>query len=258
MNTKPVIFLCLCCLLFLQFNFTGMSSEKQSAVLSWEVGYNASKNNLPEEWYPAKVPGAVQTDYARAKDWESFYVAENWKDYLWMEDVYWTYRTHFEKPDLLEDELLFFVSEGIDYEFDLLLNGKKLFYQEGMFAPVNLDLTNDLKESNDLLVKIYPAPKLPGFDMNRSQAAQSVKPAVSYGWDWHPRLVPLGIWDETFLEIRNQTFIEDLYTKYKLNDNYTEAEISVIAEGKKLSGRSFEWTLTGPDGKTVFKRNRSD
>lgn len=253
MNTKRIIFFCLFCLIFFQFNFIGMSSEKQSAVLSWEVGYNSSIDNLPEEWHPATVPGAVQTDYARAKDWKPFYVAENWKDYLWMEDVFWTYRTQFDKPELLEEELLFFVSKGIDYEFDILLNGKKIFYQEGMFAPVNLNLTNDLKESNELLVKIYPAPKLPGFDMNRSQAAQSVKPAVSYGWDWHPRLVPLGIWDDTYLEIRNQTFIEDLYTDYKLNDDFTEAGISVIAEGKSLSGKSFEWTLTGPGGETVLK-----
>lgn len=253
MNTKRFIFLCLFCLFFFQFNYKGMCGVKQVPGLLWEVGYNTLQGDLPEEWHFAKVPGAVQTDYARAKNWESFFIAENWKDYLWMEDVYWTYRTRFEKPDLLARELLFFVSKGIDYEFDIFLNGEKIFYQEGMFAPVNLNLTNNLKESNELLVKIYPAPKLPGFDMNRSQAAQSVKPAVSYGWDWHPRLVPLGIWDETFLEIRNEVYIEDLFTDYTLNDEFTEAEISVIADGQKIIGNIYEWSLKGPGGDLLLK-----
>lgn len=120
-----------------------------------------------------------------------------------------------------------------------------------MFTPVNLNLTNHLQEKNELLVKIYPAPKLPGFDMNRSQAAQSVKPAVSYGWDWHPRLVPLGIWDETFLEIRNESYIEDFFTNYKLNEDFTNVEITVFTKGENLEGKKFDWSLAAPDGKTV-------
>ncbi len=253
MKAKPVVlFVCLGFLSFL-FNVSAMCGVKQLSHLSWEVGYNSSKDELPERWYPAVVPGAVQVDYARANNWEPHYYAENWKDYLWMEDVCWTYRTRFDKPQLQAGEQLFFISKGIDYEFDILLNGEKIFYQEGMFTPVNLNLTNQLQESNELLVKIYPAPKLPGFDMNRSQAAQSVKPAVSYGWDWHPRLVPLGIWDETFLEIRQETFIDDFYTGYMLNSDFSEASITVTVDGQSLMGSSYEWILREPGGETVLK-----
>ena len=68
--------------------------------------------------------------------------------------------------------------------------GKILLHQEGMFTPVRLDLTDLLKEQNELQVKIRPIPKMHGEPADRNQAAASVKPAVSYGWDWHPRLVP--------------------------------------------------------------------
>ncbi|MDX1283984.1 MAG: glycoside hydrolase family 2 TIM barrel-domain containing protein, partial [Draconibacterium sp.] len=230
-----------------------MNSTRQiPGQLLWEVGFSKEKNTLPKEWFPAIVPGAVQVDYAKANNWPPFYYAENWKEYLWMEDVYWTYTTSFNKPELEEDEQLFFVSKGIDYEFEIWLNGEKLFYQEGMFTKVNLNLSNHLKESNELQVRIYPAPKIPGFDMNRSQAAQSCKPAVSYGWDWHPRLVPLGIWDDTFLEIRNECFITDFFTDYKLNNDFSEVGVSLLLEGENLKGKRFEWQLKSSNGKTVL------
>ena len=45
---------------------------------------------------------------------------------------------------------------------------------------------------------------------DRSQAAQSTKAAVSYGWDWHPRLIPTGIWHDTYFETRGDGFIKNV------------------------------------------------
>lgn len=97
-------------LMFFVFPFIlpAMNSYYQPRVLKWETGFSKHKNTDPEKWFSATVPGAVQTDYARANNWEPFYYAENWKDYLWMEDVYWTYRNQFEKPELEVGEQLFF------------------------------------------------------------------------------------------------------------------------------------------------------
>jgi beta-mannosidase len=116
--------------LLLLIAFNGRSEIIQKQFLAWEGGFHSSKSGLPEKWHPATVPGAVQLDYAAAQKWGPFYYAERWKDYLWMEDVYWTYRTKFTKPDLTAGNKLFFVSKGIDYEFEILLNGEKIFYQE--------------------------------------------------------------------------------------------------------------------------------
>jgi len=226
-------------------------NSNQIQPLKWEVGFNKTKEIEPIYWFPAVVPGAVQLDYAKANHWPVLWYAENWKEYGWMEDVYWTYKTTFKKPAVGEGEQLFFVSKGIDYEFEITLNGERLFYQEGMFTPVNLNFTDKLKAENELLIKILPAPKIGSFRVDRSQAAQSCKPAVSYGWDWHPRLVPLGIWDDTFLEIRKNTHITDLFTNYKLNPDFSEAAITVFAEGENLKGNQFEWSLLSREGKKV-------
>lgn len=245
--------------LFLTVLILSIFSMENSAInildpnqpLKWEVGFNKSTESAPAAWFPATIPGAVQLDYAKANNWPTLYYAENWKEYGWMEDVFWTYKTSFTKPDLNEGDQLFFVSKGIDYEFEIYLNSEKLFYQEGMFTPVNLNITEKLKAENELRIKILPAPKIGSFRVDRSQAAQSCKPAVSYGWDWHPRLVPLGIWDDTYLEIRKNTHITDLFTNYNLTHDLSEAEITVFAEGENLKGNQFEWNLFSPEGKIV-------
>lgn len=233
-----------------------LSAQEQSSTKSikWELGYASTYADQPDKWIPSTVPGAVQLDIARAGNYPPFYYAENWNDYSWMEDNFYTYRTSFIKPDLSSTEKFFFVSKGIDYQFEIFLNGEKIFEQEGMFTPVSLDLTTKLKENNILLVKVFPAPKLHPEPVNRSQASHSVKPAVSYGWDWHPRLLPLGIWDETYFEVQSAAFVNDFQVNYQLNKDFTQAAISLSGDGRNLSGMHFTWSLKDKSGKVVAKK----
>ena len=105
--------------LFLTVLLLSIFSEENRAVnisnqnqpLKWEVGFNKTAESAPNEWFTATVPGAVQLDYARANNWPTLYYAENWKEYGWMEDVYWTYKTSFKKPDLSKGDQLFFISD---------------------------------------------------------------------------------------------------------------------------------------------------
>lgn len=97
---------------------------------------------------------------------------------------------------------MYFVSKGIDYKFDIFINNKEIHNQEGMFSWVHLDVTDELSENNELKIIVHPVPKSRLYPLDRVQANHVVKPAVSYIWDWHPRLVPLGIWDDTYLEKR--------------------------------------------------------
>jgi len=233
------------------------SDLPEISPLNWEIGYASKSSDVPAKWYPAAVPGAVQLDVAKALKYDIYYFAENWKDYLWMEDQYFTYRTSFKRPSISENQKCFFVSKGIDYEFEIWLNGEKLFYQEGMFTAVKLDLTSKLKDKNELLVKIYPIPKLQKEPADRSQAAQSVKPAVSYGWDWHPRLVPVGIWDESGLVIQNKSEISDLDLNYLLDKELKKANISCKIKGANLENCQYKFTISNTQGKVVLNKEGS-
>ncbi len=218
------------------------------------------KANAPKEFYPAQVPGAVQLDVMKALKMPPFWYGSNTQKNFWMEDCFYTYKTNFKKPDLDKDQRLFFVSKGIDYKFDIFINGQKIHKQEGMFTYVDLDLTDFLKDENELKIFIYPAPKNAAYkepireyvETVRDHAARTAKPAVSYGWDWHPRAVPLGIWDETGLELRNASHIKDAYLQYKLSDDFKTANLNLLLEGANLKGTKYSWELVDNDGNVAL------
>ncbi len=237
-------------------NYKPVIAQKQLSLkmdMKWEIGYSDKADEKALKYYPAQVPGAVQLDLTKALNYGPYYYAENWKNYLWMEDQFFTYRTNFKKPAIGENQTCYFFSKGIDYEFDIYLNYEKIFYQEGMFSSVKLDLTSKLKDNNELLIKIYPIPKLHKSPADRSQAAQCVKPAVSYGWDWHPRLVPVGIWDETFLMVQSKSEIVDFNFDYNLNAELNAAFLSVRLKGSELEKCSYHLNIKDLDDKIVFE-----
>lgn len=216
---------------------------KKKTNLDWELGYSVEKNIEPSSYVVAEVPGAVQLDIARAENYPDYNYANNYEMFGWMEDLFYTYRTAFERPQLVNGNRLWFVSKGIDYQFIIKLNDKKIHSQEGMFTYVELDLTDDLKESNCLEIMVMPTPKREGYPEDRTQASNVVKPAVSYGWDWHPRLIPLGIWDETYLEERNTNQITDVHTEYTLSDDFSRVEIELKVEAILSRTCDFVWEL---------------
>jgi beta-mannosidase len=219
--------------------------------LSFEVGHSDALDALPDRYVPAVVPGAVQLDWARAEGWPPHWVANNFEQYGWMEDKHWQYRTKLPHVDRSSDQRVYFVSHGIDYHFQVVVDGKLVLDQEGMFSKVQLDVT-DYAPGTELSIRIRPVPKYAGAHRPKAQAARSVKPSVSYGWDFHPRLIPLGIWDETYLELRNETSIESTNVQTQLDAQAGVASLrcNVVASGN-YDGAIVVWELSDPDGKLV-------
>ena len=166
----------------------------------------------------------------------------------WMEDRFFTYRTEFEPPRLGQGQRLWFVSKGIDYQYEIRFNGHLLAAGEGMFSPVEIDLTEYLEPSNRLEVVIFPIPKRHPEPADRTQASDVVKPAVGYGWDWHPRLVPLGIWDDTGLQVRNESHVAELHVGYILDDDLQGADLRIEAEGRERLGTARPRRASGRQG----------
>lgn len=152
-------------------------------------------------FFAASVPGNIQLDYAKAHDFGDVNWADTCLRFQALEDYGWIYQTELEYTKK-DGERVFFVSHGIEYEYDVLLNNKKILHHIGMFSEVEADITDELENGNLLEVYIYPHPKREGAEV-REQADQCCKPAVQYDWDWHPRLLVSGIWEDTYIEIRN-------------------------------------------------------
>jgi beta-mannosidase len=225
-------------------------------LLDWQVGWTTDSAKTPNRFVPAAVPGAVQLDWARAEGWPPYWQAENFRAYAWMEDVHWIYRTRLKKPSIASDQRLALVCGGVDYACTVRVGGCVVHSQEGTFSPFEIDLT---KAVDGALIEIIvaPAPKAPMppdiggglLDGGRKESRQSCKPAVAYGWDFHPRLIPLGIWEETYLEVRlADSWLKHVEVAYELADDYSAAVLRLVTEGK--AGR-VRWTVKNPSGAVV-------
>lgn len=225
-------------------------------TLAWAVGWSNTRQMPPRTFFPAVVPGAVQLDYAAAYRLPDHHFASNYTQYRWMEDVYWTYRAEL-PPRPQGGGRLFLVSLGIDYRFDVLVNGQTLLQQEGMYTPVELDLTDALSPCGGLLeIVVYPAPKRDGAPAGtRAEADHCCKPPASYGWDWHPRLIPAGIWDETYLEWRDPASITSVEVTYELEPDLSAVHLQAMV----ASPAPFvEFRLFHPDGSILYRAQGRD
>ena len=222
--------------------------------LKWFTGHTDRIDGTPDEYVAATVPGAVQIDWARAKKMPDWNRDLNFKEYGWMEDCFWVYKTEIPATPLAADELLLFRCKGIDYKYDIFLDGELIYAYEGMFRPFELDVGRAAASGGVLTIVIYPIPKAPnGTPGTRQEASECCKPAVSYGWDWHPRLVPSGIWDDAELRVVNKIRIRSAEVRYTLNGDLSAAAVTVGASVCGCAdatdcGLTYRFKLFDPDG----------
>lgn len=218
--------------------------------LTWQVAKSADGKTF-EKFIPAAVPGNVQFDYAAANGFaDDWYVGDNFHKFDGLEDNFWKYRTIL--PEIPKNETAYFVALGIDYEFDIFLNGKRIYSHEGMFSKTDLRL-DDAKEGDVLEVLVHPAPKNPvengdmldqsRIPLARSEADRSAKPAVCYGWDFHPRLIVQGIWDEAYIETKSEKRFLSVTVDYEVEEILDEKGKVRLAFSCETTGGKAEYAL---------------
>jgi beta-mannosidase len=217
----------------------------------WQLGHAATRDAVPERWIPAAVPGAVQLDWARAENWPPFWFGQESDRYRWMEDVWWTYRARFTVPEPEAGGVVRFECGGADYRFAVLLDGQVVHEQEGMYSPFAVDLTAYAGRKMELFVRVEPAPKSRPAPEDRAQANRVFKPAVSYGWDFHPRLIPLGMWQPAVIVVLPALRLENAEVTYRLNDDCTVAALDLCCTVVPQSAARLRWRLLAPDGDRV-------
>jgi len=212
----------------------------------WELARLGRRESAPEGWIHATVPGAVQLDWARAHGLPDYAYAGNFRAYDGLEDFHWLYRTRV--PDALraKGEQIVFLCGGVDYACEVRISGRPVLRHEGLFTPFEIDVTG-CEPGAELDVLIFPAPKRHASPADRSQASDVCKPPVSYGWDWHPRLIPLGLWAETGFVIRPALHIRSVDFAYELGADLSTAAITVTVDG----AAGARWSLLDPEGRRV-------
>ena len=163
-------------------------------------------------WYPARVPGCIHTDLQRNGLIPDPFHGNNEKNLQWIEQLDWTYRLTFEaSADLLEEEQIELVCNGLDTLATLVLNGQTVGVTENMFCGYRFGARAHLRTGRNTLEVTFASTRpyllahqawQPVKERNDPIGGRSRirKEQRQFGWDWGPRLVTCGLWRAVRLE----------------------------------------------------------
>ncbi len=182
-------------------------------------------------WLPAVVPGSVMNDLWEQGEIPNPYFERNSRLAEWVPERCWVYKRSFLADSTLRGKRVELRFEGVDYTAWFYLNGELLGCHTGMFAPVVFEVGDRLRfgEENWVAVAIEPAPREQP-QVGRTSLVRTHKTRMNYGWDFCPRLVHQGIWQDVRLRVTGPARLEDVWIRPQLAPDLEKAEILVIAQ----------------------------
>jgi beta-mannosidase len=218
-----------------------------------------------EEWLPAIVPGGVHTDLMASGRIPDPFVADNEKHVQWVAESDWVYRTSFScTAELLSEEKVFLVCDGLDTLATVALNGQELGRTDNMFRQYQWDVKPLLnaKGANDLTITFsspvkYTAEQqvirfMPGVSQAIPGGPHLRKAPCQFGWDWGPQLPPIGIWKDIRLEGYSKAQLAEVHLRQEHADGQVTVEARVSVQSWSEEPGSVALRVVAPDGK-VFE-----
>ena len=220
-----------------------------------------------EEWLPANVPGSVHTDLLASGRIPDPFDADNEKRVLWIAESDWVYRTSFTCTDeLLSEEKVFLVCDGLDTLATVVLNGHELGHTDNMFRRyqwqvkplLNAQGANDLTITFSSPVK-FAAEKqairpLPGVPQAIPGGPYLRKAPYQFGWDWGPQLPPIGVWKDIRLEGYSGARLSEIHLRQDHTNGQVAVEVQVSVQRWDEAPLAAVVRITQPDGETLEKK----
>src|SRR5512143_596974 len=193
--------------------------QKQSLNGEWQFRQCGT-----DEWMPATVPSGVHTDLLALGRIPDPFVADNELKVQWIAETDWEYRLVFDMEEALAaGELKYLVCDGLDTLAEVTLNGQLLGKTDNMYRRWSWEVGRLLKKRRNELSLLFRAP------MSYIQARQAEqhlrgggdipggphlrKAPCQWGWDWGPKLPPIGIWKDIRLEGYSTARLEDVHLR---------------------------------------------
>ncbi|WP_405295494.1 glycosyl hydrolase 2 galactose-binding domain-containing protein [Algibacter sp. Ld11] len=190
-------------------------------------------------WLNAKVPGSVHTDLMQHGIIENSFYRLNEKKQQWIDKNDWEYKTVFNIDNAIFDkEIIELNFKGLDTYAHIYLNDSLVLNTNNMFVGNKLDCKSLLKLGENKLKIIFDSPIKIGLEkrkelgyvlpnavndqsenggLGKKQVAVfNRKAGYHFGWDWGPRLVTSGIWQDIELHAWDKAIIRDVYIKQDL------------------------------------------
>jgi beta-galactosidase/beta-glucuronidase len=139
------------------------------------------------------------------------------------------YRRFFSLPKKFLKDIVLLHFGAVDQKAVIYLNQTQVFVHEGGYFPFSIDITNYLKEENELVVMVTD----PSNQSFQAYGKQHIKPSGI----WYTPIT--GIWQSVWIESVNHHYIKDLIIKTHYDESKVEFQIPY---NKDLSGVVKIWS----------------
>ena len=223
---------------------------RQNSAKQSEEGKQLSKKDYKPaaDWYKATVPGTILTTLVNCGVYPEPTYGENNRPEVIPEDLCrrdWWYRTTVTVPESYKDKLVWLEFDGINYQSEIWVNGRKAGAMKGAFKRGRFDITKyDVKPGKEtvIAVRISPQPTV-GVPSEHTMGttggpcggvARLDGPTFgcSVGWDWMSgvRDRNSGLWRRVRLSATGPAVLLDSYVETDLPNLPKLDRATVLAE----------------------------
>ncbi|MCJ7534689.1 MAG: glycoside hydrolase family 2 protein, partial [Anaerolineales bacterium] len=233
----------------------------QSLAGAWEF-----RQSGMEVWLPASVPGGVHTDLLALGHIPDPFADDNEQRVQWVAESDWIYRYGFScSPELLAQEKIFLICEGLDTLATVVLNGHELGQTDNMFRRYEWEVKSflDSKGANELTITFLSPVKftaekqairpLPGVTQAIPGSPHLRKAPCQFGWDWGPQLPPIGIWKEIRLEGYHEARFSNVHIQQKHDRGNVTVEARIDVQRWEETPIAAVVRITTPNGEIIEK-----
>lgn len=225
---------------------------------SWKMDFNfneltgAKAENIN---IPVKVPGSVQKalkDAGIIKDWN---IGNNYIGIEWIENRHWIFATKIPDEWINRGRSTILKCLGLDDNGVIMVNGKEAGKFNNTFIPYRFDIGPFLRDKNNTLAIVFECPPSYLGQIGYTSKIKDWKPRFYYGWDWIPRIVQIGIWDNVLLDVvdKESAVIEDLKIVTDADKVKDSGGLKISAEMSPMALRgNVRIQLTKDTGEEVF------
>jgi beta-mannosidase len=243
------------------------------------------------DWIPATVPGNIQADLEAAHLIGPLWYGSGDPRLPGVATKYWWYRKDFVLPPTYNGKRLTLIFNGVDFGYEIWLNGKPLGRRAGQFLRSEFDISGIAKvgATNRLAVRIEPIPSnlehcwaadppvsglgTPDWLVDCYTRAlytlEGLKSATNVAYDWGVNIFTLGIWRNVWIEDSGPARINWMSVRTDLSDGYHRAlahmhleidsEAPVTARATfRVTGPGFDQSLTTQPQELSVKQSDVD
>ena len=209
------------------------------------------------QWMTGTVPGTVHTDLMAEGVIPDPFFRMNENDVRWVENPSWIYRREFHVlPDLLAEEEIALVCEGIDTYASICINGRPAGETANMFVEHRFDVKRLLHVGKNTIEVTFTSPGVRSKSLEKAHQPLRValqphrvyvrKAQYSFGWDWGPTLTTSGIWRAIGLQAWSGGRLHDPFARVvSVGKRGAVVELSVEVDRRAMQRMEVEVRVAG-------------